>query len=123
MLKLLLSMKRLAQWGSPLIDCVLVFCEEKINTKSVISTIESYSLIVEYSFGSLESKMSVTGLKSRCWQGLAPFRSSREECVPYLIQPLLMAPSFLSSRPASSSLSVLHLHITFFSVYIKATLL
>lgn len=67
--------------------------------------------------------MSVTGLKSRCWQGLSPFRSSREECVPYLVQPLLKAPSFSSSRPASLSLSMLHLHIAFFSVHIKATLL
>jgi hypothetical protein len=52
--------------------------------------------------GGQKSESSITGLKSRCWQGRATSRGSSRESVSNLLQ-LLVASAFLGSWPYNFS--------------------
>lgn len=74
---------------------------------------------------SQKSKLSISGLKSKCWHGHITSLDSREEFIPYLFY-LLMAANIhwfvatlcQSSRLASSNLFLLHLHKSCFLLYV-----
>lgn len=56
------------------------------------------------------SKMGLTGLKSRCWQGYAPSGSSREEAVPSL-------PSSKTALPSAPIVISLSLAVIFLPLF------
>ena len=70
-----------------------------------------------YLFTALEARClkCITGSKSRCWWGHVSFGGSWVEHTPCLFQ-FLVAPSLLWLGATSSTLSLLHMYMTFSSV-------